>query len=396
MPSNPLMMAASNVGAWIRRAGDTMLGTLAMGISGIVRWAAQTADSAPLVGIVRGGDAWSRATGANRTGAMLALAGGIGTKQCTSLSNTAGAVTITFNVQDGTSVALASGVAFVLGTDNTAPQLAVTATNLAAAINGHATLGPLLAAVADAATVYIQPKDGCYRCKVTTSQAARISVVESPAGYARIADALKIGGATILDGAGVNYLDIRNAGATVGLGFNLDADKIQFMTLAGADSATVEAYKARFTRFVGNLAVGLEANAAGQWKVTDGASTSLGVLNLVRLGSAQIDLNSGAKQNLFSVPTGKTYIPLFVLARTPSAALAAGTTWGYGRDANASDFFAPAALGALFSATTKAHVAHNDNATAINVASATDNFGVKVTVTEAGKTIYVDVYGVIV
>ena len=91
-----------------------------------------------------GQSAYPRAT-TNITGGNLELAGGIGRRLFTAISNTAGAVAVTvatkglgfylqgIPVVDG-SQTFTSGTDFTLGSDNTAPQLAITATNLAAAI----------------------------------------------------------------------------------------------------------------------------------------------------------------------------------------------------------------------------------------------------------------------
>lgn len=124
--------------------------------------------------------AYSQAT-SNTTGASLTIAGGLGRRFYTSVSNTAGAVVVTTTV-DGASVALTSGTDFNLGSDNTAPQLAITATNLAAAINANGTLNVKVTAVASAAIVYLNKLTTVISVTVATDQGARISATSGADG----------------------------------------------------------------------------------------------------------------------------------------------------------------------------------------------------------------------
>ncbi len=131
------------------------------------------------------------------TGGDLHIGAGIGSKKFTAVSNTAGsvAVTITFtgpgdNSFIGNVFTLTSGVDFTLGSDNTAGQLAATATHLRDAINsvsttlyinafarvGSAALGE---SAADVFVARGQPTSGL---ALGTNQSGRISVTQATDG----------------------------------------------------------------------------------------------------------------------------------------------------------------------------------------------------------------------
>lgn len=138
---------------------------------------ARTTDTTPAQYSIQAESAWSQGTtGPTIAGADLNLSGGLGRRYYQSVSNTAGVVTVTTTV-DGTAVALTSGTDFTLGSDNTSPQLAVTATNLAAAINGNGTLSAKLTATASAALVYLDKLAATKYIAIATDQSARIAKV---------------------------------------------------------------------------------------------------------------------------------------------------------------------------------------------------------------------------
>lgn len=56
-----------------------------------------------------------------------------------------------------------------------------------------------------------------------------------------------------------------------------------------------------------------------------------------------VNLNSGAKQTIFTVPTGKTFIPVFAIMRGASATAATGVL-DFGGNANADDWINAVAL----------------------------------------------------
>jgi hypothetical protein len=173
-------------GGYISRSLSMMAGT-------VIRWLSATSDTAALGGVVKAGDAWSQAS-LSTAGANLAVAGGIGRRFCTAVSNTLGAVTITINCNEATYTFL-SGAQFNLGSDNSAEELNVTADNLAAAINGHLACSLLMTATVVGATspiVYLQPKEGCWELYIATSASARISVTQGEDGIV----VLKVNGAS--------------------------------------------------------------------------------------------------------------------------------------------------------------------------------------------------------
>lgn len=155
-------------------SGPVMTGVLKMG-GGLL-----TSDTAPLVGAIQAQSAYAQAS-TNTTGGDLVISGGLGRRLYTIVSNVAGAVTVTTTV-NGTAVALASTTNFTLGSDDTAPQLAVTATNLANAINANSTLNTKVTALASGANVYLTKKAADYSLTIATNQAGRISVTSGTDG----------------------------------------------------------------------------------------------------------------------------------------------------------------------------------------------------------------------
>jgi hypothetical protein len=139
-----------------------------------------TSDAAPGAHTFQSQSAYSQAA-TNTAGADLNLAVGLGRRLYTSVSNTAGVVTVTITV-NGSAVALVSGTNFALGSDNTAGQLAVTATNLAAAINANGTLSPAVTATASNAIVYLDKALTTRTLTIATSQASRISATSGTDG----------------------------------------------------------------------------------------------------------------------------------------------------------------------------------------------------------------------
>jgi filamentous hemagglutinin len=166
--------------------------------SGAIYGLNATTDSLPPTITLHGADSFSQDTGANQTGSNVRLAGGTGTKQFTSVSNTAGAVTVSISVNAVAYVNFASGTDFVLGSDNTAPQLAVTATNLAAAINANSSLNTLITATPSAAIVYVTPKNSsCLSLTIISNQTGRISFVDGTNGDTSVYGQLTIRGINI-------------------------------------------------------------------------------------------------------------------------------------------------------------------------------------------------------
>lgn len=131
----------------------------------------------------------------NVAGADLDLGSGVGVHFYKILSNTLGEVTVTTTVNRSAAVALLGGVGhnFELGSDDTPAQLAVTATNLAIAINANATLSAQIIATASTVYVYIQPRESCYYLLLATNQALRISVTNNNDGFASLSGRVRLG-----------------------------------------------------------------------------------------------------------------------------------------------------------------------------------------------------------
>jgi hypothetical protein len=137
----------------------------------------------------------------NKDAAPLNAVGGIPAQYFTCLDNLSGVVTVTI-YGNGTLVTLVSGTNFNLGTDNTPTQLQVTATNLAAAINGNGTLSPLMTASATSGVVNLLPKAPAFHISIGSNYALRISTTEGkpaqllapPGGRSQNASAISVPG----------------------------------------------------------------------------------------------------------------------------------------------------------------------------------------------------------
>lgn len=144
-----------------------------------------TSDVAPEKRQVLGKSAWSQAA-SNRTGGDLVLAGGIGSRFFTVVSNTALATKTVTLTANGTLVTLTASAGAPganqfgpIGSDDTAPQLLVTSTALAAAINAHATLSTLMTATPSAAAVYLDKKTTLSTLTIATGTAGALVTATS-------------------------------------------------------------------------------------------------------------------------------------------------------------------------------------------------------------------------
>jgi hypothetical protein len=132
----------------------------------------------------------------NTAGATLNLAGGLGRRFFTVVSNTALA-TKTINLfVNGTLVTLTASAGAPaanqfgpVGTDDTAPQILVTSTALAASITSHATLGPLMTPSVAAGVVYLTKTPTLNQLVIYTGTAGALVTATSGAdGQALFAD----------------------------------------------------------------------------------------------------------------------------------------------------------------------------------------------------------------
>lgn len=150
------------------------------GISSLFDGKAATSDVAPGTLQLAAQSAWAQAA-TNTTGGNITVTAGIGQRFTTSISNLLGSVTITTTV-DGASVALVSGTDFTLGTDNTAPQLAVTAANFCTAFNANGTLSAKASCTAVAANAFITKLDPTTTITLATSGSGRMTVTQGTDG----------------------------------------------------------------------------------------------------------------------------------------------------------------------------------------------------------------------
>lgn len=145
-----------------------------------------TSDTAPTtLAEFHGQNAWSQAV-INTTGGNVSLDAGMGRRLYTIVKNVAapGLAGSTFTITvNGTALVLtavagAPGAGqFQIGTDDTVPQLTVTATNLAAAINANAFTATMLSAEpitgsdpdTGPARVYLNIKPACDTCSISTN-----------------------------------------------------------------------------------------------------------------------------------------------------------------------------------------------------------------------------------
>ncbi len=118
----------------------------------------------------------------------------------------------------------------------------------------------------------------------------------------------------------------------------------------------------------------------------------LGPLQIVNV-SVSVDLNSATKQTLYTVPTGKTFIPLRIITRNASTSLTTAI-FGFGFDANATDVIAAA----LHTALTGGTLFAIDNPIAgAKAGSAADVLGVKCSLVQgSAATATVDVLGYLI
>jgi hypothetical protein len=136
-----------------------------------------TSDTAPTtLAEFHGQNAWSQAV-VNTTGGNVSLDAGIGTRKFLIVANVAapGLAGSTFTINANTTSVTLTAVAgapganqFQIGTDDTAPQLAVTATNFAAAVNASA-LSTYLTATPLTQFVYFNLKSTTDTCTIATN-----------------------------------------------------------------------------------------------------------------------------------------------------------------------------------------------------------------------------------
>lgn len=148
--------------------------------------------------ILKGMSAYPAANGAGtgfsnspntKCGRGLYLAAGIGSRYFEAISNVAGVVAVTVQFSGpaddiflGNTFTFTSGVDFTLGSDDTAPQLALTATHLATAMNNDGQLPRYVFAKAVGAKVYLYLGRMAAGLTISTNQSGRIAITSGADG----------------------------------------------------------------------------------------------------------------------------------------------------------------------------------------------------------------------
>jgi Fe-S cluster biogenesis protein NfuA len=243
-----------------------------------------TSDTAPTtLAEFHGQNAWSQAV-INTTGGNVSLDAGMGRRLYTIVGNVAapGLAGSTFTITvNGTALVLtavagAPGAGqFQIGTDDTAPQLAVTATNLAAAINADAFTATMLSAEPIAAKVYLNIKPACDTCSISTNaNAANATSTNDMNGV------VKLNGLQVLvpDGSSASPSIARLAVPGTGWWFGGNATVFtngsgsMFSIISASvtvDSGVMLKWGSAETAVAG---VGLSSPSTGNLSVTDGAA----------------------------------------------------------------------------------------------------------------------------
>lgn len=127
----------------------------------------------------------------------------------------------------------------------------------------------------------------------------------------------------------------------------------------------------------------------------------LATIALTKVAGVQINAQTLTKQTLYTVPTGKTFIPVKIVVRGPSAILAGMTNFALGGNANADDWLQQISLNAMTATTDYAEIEQPVQAAGPpivpnkkTVYAAATAFGIKITTGATGAaTVYFDVFG---
>jgi hypothetical protein len=106
-----------------------------------------------------------------------------------------------------------------------------------------------------------------------------------------------------------------------------------------------------------------------------------------------VDMQTAGKTVLYTVPTAKTFYPLFVIIRDASASLAGGTDYDLGTGVNADTWVQTVDLSAMTTSGTDFKVIDSDGTKYAECAAASE-FGIKViTGSTAAATAMIDIFG---
>ncbi len=107
-----------------------------------------------------------------------------------------------------------------------------------------------------------------------------------------------------------------------------------------------------------------------------------------------VDMKTVQKNDLYTVPTGKTFYPVFVVIREPSASMAGGTDYDLGTGGSATTWRQAINLSSMTSLGTDYMVIAGADVTKYTDCAAAPVFGIQVnTGTTAACTATIDVFG---
>ena len=107
-----------------------------------------------------------------------------------------------------------------------------------------------------------------------------------------------------------------------------------------------------------------------------------------------VDMKTAAKTTLYTVPSGKTFYPVAVVIREPSASMTGGTDYDLGTGANADTWRQTIDLSSMTTAATDYMVIIGADVTKYTDCAALSVFGIKViTGTTSACTATIDVFG---
>jgi len=105
-------------------------------------------------------------------------------------------------------------------------------------------------------------------------------------------------------------------------------------------------------------------------------------------------MKTAGKTTLYTVPSGKTFYPVMVVVREPSASMAGGTDYDFGTGANADTWRQTVDLSSMTTLSTDYMVISGADVTKYTDCAASSVFGIKViTGTTAACTATIDVFG---
>lgn len=107
-----------------------------------------------------------------------------------------------------------------------------------------------------------------------------------------------------------------------------------------------------------------------------------------------VDMKTAGKTALYTVPSGKTFYPVFVVIREPSASMSGGTEYDFGTGANANTWRQDVDLSSMTTLATDYMVIAGADVTKYTDCATASVFGIKViTGTTAACTATIDVFG---